>query len=235
VAIAVTRRAGAQRVGALSHAITLAATANVDDLIILALALKTGTSNSITSVSGLGATWSKITSGTATGANSRIELWRGVVVTAGTAITVTPSASLALTWDAFQITGYDPATPIQASSTDGTASADTTSDTTYGLGSPAPTNAANVVIDAASIAATAAISFSSLTAGWTQGMAFGGSSTLHPAYSAYRTNMGTGAAAAQVTGTVAAVNGYAWVVINEAPVAAQPYEISRINNAVYRM
>ncbi len=231
MAIAVTRLAGAQRVGALSHAITLSATANVGDLIVLALALKTGTSNSISTVSGLGATWSKITSGTASGQNSRIELWRGIVVTAGTAITVTPSASLALTWDAFQITGHDPTTPVQANSTDGTASADATSDTTYGLGSPNPTNPANVVIDAASIAATAAITFSALSAGWTQGMAFGGTTTLHPAYSAYRTAMPTGASATQVTGTIAAQNGYAWVVINEAAI----FERHALDNAIYRM
>jgi hypothetical protein len=121
---------------------------------------------------------------------------------------------------------------VQANSTDGTASADATSDTTYGLGSPNPTSATNVVIDAASIAATAAITFSALSANWTQGMAFGGSATLHPAYSAYRTNMPTGASATQVTGTVAAVNGYAWAVINEAAIYERP-QLDR--HAAYRM
>ena len=238
MAIAVTRLAGAQRAAAASHAITLPATANAGDLIILAIALKTGTSNSITSVSGLGATWSVITHGFATGQNSRIELWQGVVVTPGTAITLTPSTTLALTWDAFQITGYDATTPVQAFSTAGSASSDVvTTDTIQNMGSPAPTTATNVAITSASIAATAAGTFSSLTAGWTQGMAFGGSSTLHPAYSAYRVNMPVGAAAVSVTRSVAAQNGYAWVVIAEGAAAPAflPYEQPRVKHAAIRM
>ena len=219
MAIAVTRLAGAQRVSATTHAITLPATANAGDLIILAIAVKVGTSQSVSSISGLGATWSKITSGTASGQNSRIELWRGIVVTPGTAVSITLTVALAMTWDAFQITGYDATTPIQANSTDGTASADTVSDTTHLMGSPNPTNAANVVIVGNSLNGTTARTYSNLTAGWTQGMAFGASATLHNGYTAYRTNMPTGASAVQVTSTVAGVNGYAWVVINEAAAA----------------
>src|SRR5215203_2843483 len=108
MAVAISRYAGAQRASGTPHAITLPATADLGNLVVLALTTKTGATISISSISGLGATWVKQSHSYVTGSNTRAEIWYGIVVTPGTAITITPSATVALTWDAYCVTGHDP-------------------------------------------------------------------------------------------------------------------------------
>ncbi len=244
MAITRTARGSGQVVAATPHNITLSSAPPNGDWVVLKIVLKTGATNQVNSISGLGATWTKIVAGWRASTNSRAEIWRGQVVTSGTAVTITPSTSLAMGWEAESYNFSAGTATFTALTGEGVGNADEVSNTTYHLtgitsGSVVqtinPTTATNVVTGVCSIGSTAANSFSSLTAGWTQSVALGGSATLHPFYTYWQQNTPTSAQSVQVTGTATGFLGNAIVQVSEtiaAATAPPPWETFRRRNNV---
>jgi chitodextrinase len=139
--IALVRQTAASATAA-SFSVTPAASSTAGDALVAAIALRAGSSASVSSVSdSAGGSWTKGPVGFLSGTNSRIEIWYRLGAPSVSSVTVTLSASKAVTANVSEWSGV-------GSALDGSAGGNSASGTTAATPSLATANAADLVIGA---------------------------------------------------------------------------------------
>ena len=185
------------------------------NLLVAAISGKIGTTQSISTITDSGGnTWTKITDGVISGSNTRQELWYCQSATSITSLTVTYTGTvLASSLTLYDIAGSDVSSPINAYSTAG--SNDTTSDTTFGAGSPQAASGPALLIGSITSASQSTLSAMRASALWTENWQTG-SGTLQLHASAYRKVADASAYPLSFISSGSSTNSYTWVAIAEA-------------------
>lgn len=120
-------------------------TSTAGDLLVALIGVRSASTISISGITDTaGNTWVKANSAFHTGVNGRIEIWYAKNAGAVTSITITPSASVAMSVNVAEFSGVDLAAPL-----DKNATADNNAVTTFDSGTTAATAQASEVVIAA--------------------------------------------------------------------------------------
>lgn len=219
MALAWTKRAQAQNASANPQNVTSIPATTAGALLVAFVALRTGTTNSVTSITdSAGNTWTLQTMGFATGANTKMECWTSVGAASITSLTVNLSASVATSVTLFEVTGASSATPVNVKTTSGSTSGDTTSDTSYTAGTLTPSAGGNyLLLHGVNWATTSTVATFTPPAGYaSEGFQTGTSTRQGHGVISQAVSVASGSYGGVITGDVATTNGYAAIAIADA-------------------